>query len=109
VHRCLYFQQVVQLLGRQGSSRYKILHEIDHFLKTLTISFFSVDKNSIYECISVIVTKLFSELCTAMANKPKDKERDRNLEPIAIILLIEFNNPNKHIRKHADKYGFSNF
>jgi hypothetical protein len=49
------------------------------------------------------VAKLFSELCIAMASKPKDKERDRSLEPIAIILLIEFNNPNKIIRKHADK------
>ena len=62
-----------------------------------------VDKNGIYECISVIVTKLFSEFCNSMASKPKDKLRDRNLETIAIILLIEFNNPNKNIRKHADK------
>ena len=62
-----------------------------------------VDKNNIYDCISIIVTKLFSEFCSSMATKPKNKERDRNLEPIAIILLIEFNNPNKNIRKHADK------
>ena len=39
-----------------------------------------------------------------MAGKPKDKERDRNLEAIAVILLIEFNNPNKTIRKHADTF-----
>lgn len=32
------------------------------------------------------------------------KERDQNLESIAIILLIEFNNPNKNIRKHADRF-----
>ena len=70
----------------------------------MKLSQFQVDKNSIYDCISIIVTKLFSEFCTAMASKPKNKERDTNLEPIAIILLIEFNNPNKNIRKHADKY-----
>ena len=54
-----------------------------------------MDKNGIYECITAIVTKLFSEFCNSMAAKPKDKERDRNLEAIAVILLIEFNNPNK--------------
>ena len=63
-----------------------------------------MDKNGIYECITAIVTKLFSEFCNSMAAKPKDKERDRNLEAIAVILLIEFNNPNKTIRKHADTF-----
>ena len=62
------------------------------------------DKLQVYECISCIVTKLFGEFCNAIAVKPKTKERDQNLETIAIILLIEFNNPNKTIRKHADKY-----
>ena len=63
-----------------------------------------VDKNGIYRCISVIVTKLFAEFCNVMAQKPKNMERDRKLESIAIILLIEFNNPNKTIRKHADQF-----
>ena len=48
------------------------------------------DKSDIYKCISCIVTKLFSEFCNAVASKPKTKERDQNLETIAIILLIEF-------------------
>ena len=63
-----------------------------------------MDKSLIYDCISTIVTKLFTEFCNAVASKPKTKERDQNLETIAIILLIEFNNPNKNIRKHADKF-----
>ncbi len=61
-----------------------------------------VDKNGIYDCILAIETKLFSEFCSSLAAQPKDKERDKNLEVIAVILLIEFNNPNKNIRKHAD-------
>ena len=61
------------------------------------------DKSDIYKCISCIVTKLFSEFCNAVASKPKTKERDQNLETIAIILLIEFNNPKENIRKHADR------
>lgn len=63
-----------------------------------------VDKSGIYDCISVIVTKLFSEFCGAVAGLTKDKLRDRTLETIAVILLIEFNNPNKVIRKHSDQY-----
>ena len=62
------------------------------------------DKSDIYKCISCIVTKLFSEFCNAVANKPKTKERDQNLETIAIILLIEFNNPKDNIRKNADRF-----
>lgn len=61
-----------------------------------------VDKNSIYECILAIEVKLFSEFLNSLAHKPKDKDRDKSLETIAVILLIEFNNPNKVIRKHAD-------
>ena len=38
-----------------------------------------------------------------MSEKPKDKDRDRSLQTIAGIRLIEFNNPNKQIRKHADQ------
>ncbi len=63
-----------------------------------------VDKSGIYDCILAIETKLFSEFCASLASLPKDKERDKNLEVIAVILLIEFNNPNKHIRKHADTF-----
>ena len=63
-----------------------------------------VDKNGIYECILAIESKLFSEFCQSLAKRPKDKERDRNLETIAVILLIEFNNPNKAIRKHSDSF-----
>ncbi len=63
-----------------------------------------VDKNGIYDCILAIETKLFSEFCASLAALPKDKERDKNLEVIAVILLIEFNNPNKNIRKHADTF-----
>jgi len=63
-----------------------------------------VDKSGIYRCISVMVTKLFAEFCKMMSAKAKNTERDRKLETIAIILLIEFNNCNKSIRKHADQF-----
>ena len=63
-----------------------------------------VDKAGLYDCISVIVHKLFKEFCSVMAARAMDKVRDRNLETIAIVLLIEFNNPNKSIRKHADAF-----
>ena len=74
------------------------------FFEYLEDKAIQVDKGGLYDCISVIVHKLFKEFCSVMAAKPMDKVRDRNLETIAIILLIEFNNPNKSIRKHADAF-----
>ena len=77
-------------------------------LFTIEVNIFTIEgklfTNAIYDCIFSIVTKLFTEFCNAVACKPKTKERDQNLETIAIILLIEFNNPNKNIRKHADRF-----
>eukprot|EP00095_Tigriopus_kingsejongensis_P007429 maker-scaffold443_size169656-snap-gene-0.12 protein:Tk07429 transcript:maker-scaffold443_size169656-snap-gene-0.12-mRNA-1 annotation:"phosphatidylinositol 4-kinase alpha isoform x1" len=64
-----------------------------------------VDKTMIYDCILVIINCLFRDhFLPAIGEKPKNKERDRNLEAIAVILLIEFNNPNKNIRKFADQF-----
>ncbi|QQP57676.1 Uncharacterized protein FKW44_002744 [Caligus rogercresseyi] len=85
--------------------RLKMVTDVSSFNKLfdyLEDKAIQVDKNGIYECISSIVTKLFSEYCQAMADKSKTKSRDRNLETIAVILLIEFNNPNRNIRKRSD-------
>lgn len=67
------------------------------------------DKNGIYRCITVMVSKLFNQFCKHMAAKPKNEARDRKLDTIAIILLIEFNNGSNPIRsnpirKQADTY-----
>ena len=51
-----------------------------------------------------MVNKLFTKFCAQMKEKAKNEARDRKLEAIAVILLIEFNNPNMWIRKAADTY-----
>ncbi|XP_040569252.1 phosphatidylinositol 4-kinase alpha isoform X2 [Lepeophtheirus salmonis] len=87
--------------------RLKMVTDVSSFNKLfdyLEDKAIQVDKNGIYECISSIVTKLFSEYCQTMAEKSKTKARDRNLEIIAVILLIEFNNPNRNIRKRSDVF-----
>jgi phosphatidylinositol 4-kinase len=91
----------LELLRLQQCTDVETFNKLFDYLEDRAIQ---VDKNGIYECIMAIVTKLFSEFCNSLANKPKDKERDRSLEAIAVILLIEFNNPNKSIRKLADTF-----
>ena len=91
----------LEYLRIQMSSSVATFNKFFEYLEDKAIQ---VDKVYLYDCISVIVHKLFKEFCGVMAARPMDKVRDRNLETIAIILLIEFNNPNKSIRKHADAF-----
>ena len=62
------------------------------------------DKSGIYRVITVMVNKLFTKFCAQMKEKAKNEARDRKLEAIAVILLIEFNNLDISIRKAADTY-----
>ena len=89
----------LELLRLQMSANVDSFNKLFDYLEDRALQ---VDKNGIYDCILTMEAKLFSEFCSAVAARPKDKDRDRSLETIAVILLIEFNNPNKQIRKHAD-------
>jgi len=89
----------LELLRLQQSPTVETFDKLFDYMEDRAIQ---VDKNGIYDCILAIDSKLFSEFCKSLSAKPKDKERDRTLEVIAVILLIEFNNPNKSVRKHAD-------
>ena len=101
--RIIYLTSVywLEYLRLQMSTSVSTFNKFFDYLEDKAIQ---VDKTGLYDNISIIVHKLFKEFCSAMAAKPMDKHRDRNLETIAIILLIEFNNPNKNIRKHADSF-----
>ena len=41
------------------------------------------DKNGIYRCITVMVSKLFNQFCKHMAAKPKNEARDRKLDTVS--------------------------
>ena len=62
------------------------------------------DKDGIRQCIFCIADKIFRVYLDVLSKKPMNKERDLELEELAILLLVKFNHPQKQIRRVADKY-----
>lgn len=62
------------------------------------------DKDGIKQCIFSISDKIFKIYLDVLSKRPMNKERDQELEQLAILLLVKFNHPQRQIRRVADKY-----
>ena len=62
------------------------------------------DKDGIWQCISCISDKIFKVFLEIISKKPKNKNRDNELEEYSIFLLVKFNHRQKQIRRAADRY-----
>ncbi|RWS14888.1 phosphatidylinositol 4 kinase-like protein [Dinothrombium tinctorium] len=82
----------------EGQSPFSILLQ---YLEDNTIQ---KDKDGMWQCILSVSDKVFKVFLGVMSIKPRNRERDVELEEYATLLLVKFNHRQKQIRRVADKY-----
>lgn len=57
-----------------------------------------------WHCVSSVSEQVFERFLDVMQKKPKNEARELDLEDHAQFLLVNFNHPQKQIRRVADKF-----
>ncbi|KFM76895.1 Phosphatidylinositol 4-kinase alpha, partial [Stegodyphus mimosarum] len=94
----VYHLETLRVRHMQGKTPF---HCMLHYLEDTTIQ---KDKAGMWQCILVVSDKVFQTYLDVISIKPRNKERDDELEEHATFLLVKFNHPQKQIRRVADKY-----
>jgi len=102
--QCTYLMSVYRMEAFRVESRSTQDFSFQVMLQYLEDPTIQRDKDGIRQCIFCIADKIFKVYLEVLSRRPMNKERDLELEELAILLLVKFNHPQKQIRRVADKY-----
>lgn len=102
--QCTYLMSVYRMEAFRVESRATQDFSFQVMLQYLEDPTIQRDKDGIRHCIFCIADKIFRIYLEVLSRRSMNKERDLELEDLAILLLVKFNHPQKQIRRVADKY-----
>ncbi|KAL1513897.1 hypothetical protein ABEB36_003236 [Hypothenemus hampei] len=91
----------VETLRVQHSGEPSLIPIISDYLSDSALQ---KDKAGMWLCVAAVGNRVFEKFLEVMKTRPKDEAREADLERHAQFLLVNFNHPQKQIRKVADKF-----
>lgn len=108
------FQQATYLLSVNDLEALRIQNSVttktpyQTMMQYLEFPLIQKDKGGMFICMSAVADKVFDMFLDVMQDKPKHADREAELEEAFVFLLVKFVDPEKQIRRVADKF-ISNF
>lgn len=104
----LQFAQCTYLLSVYWSETLRVANSsepsLQPIMEYLCDTDLQKDKSGMWQCICCVADSVFTKFKDVMQRKPKDEQREKELENHAQFLLVHFNHVHKQIRRVADKY-----
>lgn len=102
--QCTYLMSVYRMEAFRVGSQATTDFSFQVMLQYLEDPTIQKDKDGIRQCVFCIADKIFKLYLDVLSKKSMNKAREKELQELAILLLLKFNHPQKQIRRVADKY-----
>nr|XP_023019758.1 phosphatidylinositol 4-kinase alpha [Leptinotarsa decemlineata] len=101
--QCTFLLSVfwVETLRVQHSGEPSLVPIISDYLSDSALQ---KDKAGMWNCVSSVSERVFEKFLEVMKDKPKNEDREVDLEQHAQFLLVNFNHQHKQIRRVSDKF-----